>query len=94
MAAWWAECLYVLACSRKTQVALALAVISFFGTLLLGHYIVSGVEFRGPLASLTGAMQDKLLHQYDRVAWFGLVSFLALAVKLFRKDRKRLLSSW
>lgn len=94
MADWWAECLYVLAYSRKTQVALALAVISFFGTLLLGHYIVSGMAFHGPLAPLTGAIQDKLLHQYDRVAGFGLVSFLALAVKLYLRDRKRLLSSW
>jgi hypothetical protein len=94
MADWGAEFLYVFAYSRKTQAALALAVISFLGTLLLGHFMVSGVEFHGPLAPLTGAIQDKLLHRYDGVAWFGLVSFLALAVKLYLKDRKRLLSIW
>jgi len=94
MADWFAEILFVLSYSWRTQVALALAVISFFGALLLGHFMVSGLEFHGPLAPLTAVIQDKLLHRYDKLAWFGMLSFLGLAVKLYQKDRKRLLRAF
>lgn len=94
MVNWFMEFLLVLSYSRRTQVALVLSVVSFFGALLLGEQLVSGVELHGPLAPLTGVLQDKLLHRYDKLAWFGLLSFLGLAVKLFQKDRKRLLQSY
>lgn len=94
MANWFLEFLLVLSYSRRSQVALVLAVTSFFGALLLGEHLVSEVELHGALAPLTEVIQEKLLHRYDRLAWFGLLSFLGLAVKLFLKDRKRLLQCY
>ncbi len=88
---WLEEILMVLSHSTRTQLALACAFIFFFGFLLLGQALVGRVEFHGPLAPLTDVIRDALLHRYDKAAWIALGSFLLLAIKLYRKDRRRLL---
>ena len=45
----------------------------------------------GALAPLTDVVREKLFHRYDKAAWASLAACLLLAVKLYRKDRKRLL---
>lgn len=92
MQGWLTETLVVLAYSSRTQCALALGLVSFFGFMLAGEYFVGRVEFHGLLAPLTDVVRELLGNRYDKAAWASLVAFLLLAVKLHRKDRKRLLS--
>ena len=65
---------------------MVLAVVLFFGVLLLGERLVSGIALHGPLALLSSVIQSQLLDRYDRFAWVGLLSFLGLAVKLSSQD--------
>lgn len=85
------EFLVVLAYSRRTQWALWLGVLAFASIFLAGAYFASHVSFRGVLAPLTEPFQHLVLERYDRAAWGALISFLALAVRSYLKDRKRLL---
>jgi len=88
---WTDEFLVVLAYSSKTQLAIIFAFVFFFGTLLLGHYFVSITTFHGVLAPMTDVIRAKLEHRYDKVAWGLLFAFTMLAVKCYKKDRKRFL---
>lgn len=86
-----AEAWVVLCYSTRTQLAIAFGAVFFIGILLLGQTLVGGLEFQGPLAALTDVIRDRLMHRYDKAAWIALGSFLLLAIKFYRKDRKRLL---
>lgn len=77
--------------STKTQLAIAFGVISFVSILLLGEVLVGGVEFHGAFTPLTDVFKAKLMHRYQQVAWVALGSFALLALKTYRKDRRRLL---
>jgi hypothetical protein len=88
---WLAEILVVLAYSSRTQFAIVLGMVSFVGLMVAGDYFVGRIELHGALASLTDVVREKLLHRYDKAAWASLAACLLLAVKLYRKDRKRLL---
>lgn len=81
----------VLCHSARTQLAIFFGVLFLFGTLLLGDVLVGGLELHGPLAPLTEVIRERVAHRYDKAAWFALGSFLVLAVRFYRKDRKRLL---
>jgi len=82
---------FVVCNSRKTQLAIALGVVFFVGIQVMGQVLVGGIELHGPLATLTELVQHKLLHRYDHAAWVALGSFMLLAVKSYRKDKRRLL---
>lgn len=88
---WLAEILVVLAYSSRTQCAIVLGMVSFIGLMMAGDYFVGRIELHGALAPLTDVMREKLFHRYDKAAWASLAACLLLAVKLYRKDRKRLL---
>lgn len=92
MQGWLTETLVVLAYSSRTQLALVLGLASFLGFMLAGEYFVGRIEFHGLLAPLTDVVREQIGHRYDKAAWTSLVAFLLLAVKLHRKDRKRLMS--
>ena len=85
------EFLVVLAYSTKTQLAVIFGLAFFVGTMVMGDYFISHLEIHGVLAPLTDVIREKIAHRYDKVAWASLVSFLFLAVKCYKKDRKRLL---
>lgn len=90
----WLEEVWVVLChSRKTQLAIAFGVLFFVGIMVLGRALVGGLELHGPLAALTDVVRDKLMHRYDKAAWAALGSFALLAVKTYRKDRRRLLGT-
>lgn len=80
----------VLRYSPRTQLAIALGLISFSATLLMGERLVGSLEFHGPLAPMTDLIRQRLMHRYDTAAWGVLGSFALLAVKTYRKDRRRL----
>jgi hypothetical protein len=81
----------VLCHSARTQLAIFFGLGFFIGILLVGDVLVGGLELHGPLEPLTDVIRDRLAHRYDKAAWFALGSFLLLAVRFYRKDRKRLL---
>ena len=85
------EVLVVLCHSTGTQFAIALGLIFFTGTLLMGHVLVDGLELRGPMAALADVIHGALMHRYDKAAWMALGGFLLVAIKTYRKDRRRLL---
>lgn len=88
---WLLEVLVVLCHSTRTQFAIALGLTFFAGTLLMGHVLVDGLELRGPMAPLADVIRDALMHRYDKAAWMALGGFLLVAIKTYRKDRRRLL---
>jgi hypothetical protein len=88
---WLEEILIVLAHSSRTQVAIFLGVFFFVGLMLAGEYFVGRLEFHGVLTPLTDVVRERIWHRYDKAAWATLAGFLLLAVRLYVKDRKRLL---
>ncbi len=86
---WLLEILSVIALSRRTQWAIILGCLFFIGINLLGNHLLSDFELHGPAAGLSDAIKQKLAKRYDRAAWFALVSFWALALKFYRKDRNK-----
>lgn len=86
------EFLIVLAYSTKTQLVVIIGMAFFVGTMVAGDYFTRHLELHGVLAPLTDVVREKIAHKYDKVAWAALISFLFLAVKSYKKDRKRLLS--
>jgi len=93
MSDWFDEVWVVLCHSSRTQLAIAFGLFFFVGILLMGQGLVGNLELHGPLAALTEAVRDKLMHRYDKAAWAALASFALLAVKTYRKDRRRLLGA-
>jgi len=88
---WLIEIWIVFCYSTKTQLALGLGLIVFLGFPALGEVIVGQIELPGPMAPLSDAIRDKLTHRYDKLAWIAFIGFLALAIKSYRKDRRRLI---
>lgn len=88
---WLEETLIVLAHSSRTQIAIVFGVVFFVGFILAGQYFVGNLELHGVLAPLTDVVREGIWQRYDKAAWATLAGFLLLAVKLYRKDRKRLL---
>ena len=91
MSGFFAEASVVLCYSTRTKLALICGVAFFLGILLVGQSLVGELELHGPLAPLTDVIRDRLMHRYDKAAWIALGSFWLMAIKLYRKDRKRLL---
>jgi putative Ca2+/H+ antiporter (TMEM165/GDT1 family) len=89
--AWLEEFLWVLANSKKTQLLIWLGVISFVAILVLDLYVASRLNFNTISAPLTNVIRQMIIGRYEIAAWFSLASFLILAAKSYRKDRKRLL---
>lgn len=84
------ELLLVLAYSKRTQWAIVLGIVGFVIVMVAGDYFVSHLAFEGFLAPMTGPVRQALIGRYDHAAWSILGSFLFLAFKCYRKDRKRL----
>ncbi len=91
---WLEELLYVVAYSKRTQLAIWLGLISFVVILAVGEYFIGRMTLQGPLAPLTEAVRGMLFERYDKAAWISLGSFLLLAIKCFRKDKKKLLGGF
>ena len=88
---YFTEVLYVLAMSKRTQVALILGVVFFLGISFVGEFHVSRLHFSGSLAGLEQAVIPKLLKRYDKVALIALISFWVLAFKCYKRDKRRFL---
>lgn len=82
--------LYVIAISKKTQWAMILCGVFFICITLLGSHLTSNLQFAGSLGGLEEAVAGQLLKQYDKLSLLSLILFLALALKCYRRDKKRL----
>lgn len=85
-----ADFFLVLVHSTRTQVALVLAVLFFVGLQLAGQLFAGSFELHGVLAPMTELVRDQLMHRYDKAAWLAFGGFFLVAVKCYRKDRRRL----
>jgi hypothetical protein len=81
----------VLCHSTRAQLAILFGCVFFVGILLLGQHLVDGLQLQGPMAPLTDAIRERLMHRYDKAAWVALGGFLMLAIRSYRRDRKRLI---
>jgi uncharacterized membrane protein len=88
---WLAELWVVFCYSTRTQLALAFGVAFFVCIMLTGDVLVGRVELHGSLAPMTDVIREALMHRYDRAAWMALSGLLLVAVRAYRKDRRRLL---
>lgn len=87
---WISELLWVLLYSKKTQYAILIGIFGFLTINLVGDYMLRDFHLTGILAPLSDLVKDKLMGKYDKVALCCLFSFLMLAIKLYRKDKRRL----
>lgn len=87
---WLTEFIYILSISTRTQWALVLGPIFYFGITLLGQYMLADFKLSESMAPLEGVITEQILRRYDKAAWFFLGSFWLLAIKLYKKDKKRL----
>lgn len=90
MKEFFAEILIVISYSGRTQAAIFLGLIGFIIINLVGDYYLANFQLTGYMAPLTDVIKGKLLHRYDKAAWAVLISFWWLAVKFYRKDKKRI----
>lgn len=88
---WIDETWAVLLHSPGTQLRIVLGVVAFFAVQALGDVMIGSKTPTGPFAPMFEPIYEMVGQRYDKVALFGLITFWALAVKRFRKDRKRLL---
>ena len=87
---WLLEVWMILASSRKTQWAIIIGLVGYMIIGLIGDYMLSDFQFSGILAPMSGVVKDNLQGKYDKAALGFLVSCWWLAIKLYRKDKKRL----
>lgn len=88
------EFVAVLAFSRRTQWALFLGMVGFIGINLLENHLLNDFELTGPMSALTEPIKTLLDQRYDKAAYACLFSSWALAFKMYRKDKKRVLGAF
>lgn len=81
----------VFCASGRTQAAVLAGLLFFTAVQLLGAYFLSDFELTLVNAEATADIKGQLEDKYDKLAWVGLFSFLAVAYKRFRKDHQRFL---
>jgi hypothetical protein len=90
MREWLLEFRLILENSKKTQWAIFLGVFGFIAIHLFANYQLSNFQLQGPMSGLTDAIRENLFNRYEKVAWGCLITFWLLAIKLYRRDKKRL----
>ncbi|AKH36882.1 MULTISPECIES: hypothetical protein [Nitrosomonas] len=85
------EFLTVLIYSVRTQIAIYLGILFFIGITFLGEHMTSQLNTSGQLGPAMEVIKEKVLHQYDKVAYVALFGFLVTAIRMYRRDRKRIL---
>ena len=86
---YFAEMLSILLFSRKTQYAILFGAIGCIIIWSVGAYQLQNFHLTGYLEPLSDVVRDKLLSKYDKAALGCLGSFWVLAIKQYRKDKKR-----
>lgn len=87
------EVLVVLGHSTRAQLAIVLGVAFFVGFMVAGHLLVDRLELPGPLSAVSHVLREHLMQRYDKAAWAALGGFAWVAIKAYRRDRRRLLGA-
>lgn len=88
---YFSEILLVVAYSGRTQAAIVLGMVGFIAVNLIGDYYLANFQLSGQMSGLTDIIKEKFAHRYDKAAWAMLFSFWWTALKLYRKDKKKIL---
>jgi hypothetical protein len=88
---WLGESIAVLVYSAKTQICIVAGLFFFALFMIGGAYLANTMELRSVPAGYVDVIREKIMHRYDKAAWIALATFLLLAIKCYRRDRKRLL---
>lgn len=88
------EFLEVLAFSKKSIWFLFTGLLGFIFIMLYGNHIVSNFQLTGPLAPMSDVIKETLQGKYDKVALSCLGSFILLAIRQYRKDKRRFYHSF
>lgn len=83
--------LYELMFAERALKILCFGLIFCTLTLWLGSTLTAKIELQGSLQPFTFVIQEKILHRYDKAAWFILLSSSMWALKVYIKDRKRMM---
>ena len=67
--------------SKKTQWAIFLGVVFFFGIHIWGSYSLSNFELHGHMNGIQDVVAEKLAKRYDKIALGALISFWVIACK-------------
>jgi hypothetical protein len=59
------------------------------GIHLLGDYMISNFELNGPMKGFQDVIARKIAKRYDIIALVSFFSFLVVAYRSYKKDRKR-----
>ena len=86
---WFLEFLMILSFSKKTQWAIVMGAAGFIVIKALENYMMRDFHLSANLAFLNSVVRDNLLGKYDKAAFGCLFSFSLLAVRQYRKDKKR-----
>lgn len=87
------ENLIVLAYSSRTQWVITIGVIGYFGIDMWANYQLSNLELSGMFKPMEDALKETFFRRYDRISLGFLVACFLLAIKVFRKDKKKLFNS-
>ncbi len=94
MKAWLYDVISVILFSRKLQWILVIAITGPLIIFIYRDYMLNDFHLVGPLAPMTDVLKEKLKEKYDKAALFCFVSFVALAIKQYRRDKKRFYNAW
>jgi len=89
---WFWGFIVVLSFSKKTQYAIIIGMVGYIVISLVGDHMLNDFQLSGILAPMSDSVKEKLLGKYGKAALGCLVSFWLLAMKLYRKDKKRFFS--
>lgn len=87
------EVLVVLGHSTRAQMAIVLGVACFVAFMVGGHLLVDRLVLPGPLSAVADVLREHLMQRYDKAAWAALGGFAWVAIKAYRRDRRRLLGA-
>ncbi len=88
MPIWLVEFLTILAVSNRTQWAIILGFVFFIGIHLMGDYVLSHLDLQVSVG-LQEIIVQKIAEKYDKAALVILLSFLVLAYRYYKKDKKK-----
>jgi len=92
------DCFYdvksVISFSRKLQWILVIAMAGPLMIFIYQDYMLRDFHLAGPLAPMTDVLKEKLKGRCDKAALICFVSFVSLAIKQYREDKKRLDGLW
>jgi len=91
---WISEFLLILCFSKRTQYAIVIGLLGYLIINLVGIYMLRDFQLTGYLAPMSDMLKEKLICKYDRAALGCLGSFWMLAIKQYRKDKKRFYRFW